>query len=94
MATNLPARSTAVNRSPAAIRLIPHPSASSGASHKVRKKYIRRGTHRSTRQLEEAIKHYVKVNNADPKPFNWSKTADDILASVERFCLRTSNSRL
>src|SRR5664279_2057434 len=56
-------------------------------------RYIRRGTHRSTRQLEDAIKHYVKVNNADPKPFIWSKTADDILASVERFCLRTSNSR-
>jgi hypothetical protein len=35
----------------------------------------------------------VKVNNEHPKPFVWSKTADDILASVERFCLRTSNSR-
>jgi transposase len=56
-------------------------------------RYIRRGTHRSTRQLEEAIKHYVKVNNVDPKPFVWTKTAEDILASVERFCLRTSNSR-
>ena len=56
-------------------------------------KYIRRGTHRSTRQLEQAIRHYIKVNNNDPKPFVWSKTADDILASVERFCLRTSNSR-
>ena len=30
---------------------------------------------------------------ADPKPFVWSKSADDILASIERFCLRTSNSR-
>lgn len=56
-------------------------------------KYIRRGTHRSTRQLEQAIRHYIKVNNDDPKPFVWSKTADDILASIERFCLRTSNSR-
>src|SRR3989441_1229204 len=56
-------------------------------------KYIRRGTHRSTRQLEQAIRHYIKINNDDPKPFVWSKTADDILASVERFCLRTSNSR-
>jgi transposase len=54
--------------------------------------YIRRGTHRSTRQLEQAIRHYIKVNNDDPKPFVWSKTADDILASIERFCLRTSNS--
>jgi transposase len=56
-------------------------------------KYIRRGTHRSTRQLEQAIRHYIKINNNDPKPFVWSKTADDILASLERFCLRTSNSR-
>jgi len=55
--------------------------------------YIRRGTHRSTRQLEQAIRRYLEVHNADPKPFVWSKSADDILASVERFCLRTSNSR-
>jgi transposase len=37
-------------------------------------KYIRRGTHRSTRQLEQAIRHYIKINNSDPKPFVWSKT--------------------
>ena len=55
--------------------------------------YIRRGTHRSTRQLEQAIRNYLDVHNSDPKPFVWSKSADDILASVERFCLRTSNSR-
>lgn len=55
-------------------------------------KYIRRGTHRSTRQLEQAIRHYIDVNNDVPKPFVRSKTADDILASIERFCLRTSNS--
>ena len=54
--------------------------------------YIRRGTHRSTRQLEQAIRQYLDLNNARPKPFVWSKSADDILASVERFCLRTSNS--
>jgi transposase len=55
--------------------------------------YIRRGTHRSTRQLEQAIRHYLELHNTNPKPFVWSKSADDILASVERFCLRTSNSR-
>jgi transposase len=55
--------------------------------------YIRRGTHRSTRQLEQAIRHYIKNNTHDPKPFVWAKTADDILANVEPFCLRTSNSR-
>ena len=56
-------------------------------------KQIRRGTHRSTRQLEDAIRSYLDTYNADPKPFTWTKSADDILASIERFCLRTSNSR-
>ena len=55
-------------------------------------KQIRRGTHRSTRQLEDAIRDYLKRNNADPKPFVWTKSADAILASIERFCLRISNS--
>lgn len=55
-------------------------------------KQIRRGTHRSTRELEQAIRDYLDIHNADPKPFAWTKTADDILASIERFCLRISNS--
>ena len=55
--------------------------------------YIRRGTHSSTRQLEQAIRQYLDLHNANPKPFVWAKSADDILASIERFCLRTSNSR-
>jgi transposase len=54
--------------------------------------YIRRGTHRSTRQLEQAIRQYIQINNTDPRPFSWTKSADDILASVKRFCLRISNS--
>jgi len=55
-------------------------------------KQIRRGTHRSTRELEDAIRAYLKTNNAEPKPFSWTKSADVILASIERFCLRISNS--
>ncbi|MDR0779222.1 MAG: IS630 family transposase, partial [Pseudomonadales bacterium] len=35
---------------------------------------------------------YLEINNANPKPFNWTKSADAILASIERFCLRISNS--
>jgi transposase len=50
---------------------------------------IKRGTHRSTAELERAINAYIKTRNADPKPFRWTKSADDILASVERFCRRT-----
>lgn len=55
-------------------------------------KQIRRGTHRSTRELEQAIRLYLNVYNTNPQPFIWHKSADDILASIERFCLRTSNS--
>jgi hypothetical protein len=53
---------------------------------------IRRGTHRSTRQLEQTIREYLDINNTKPTHFVWSKTAEDILTSVKRFCLRTSNS--
>ena len=53
-------------------------------------KQIRRGSHRSTRELETAIKLYLATYNADPRPFVWVKTADQILASIRRFCLRTS----
>jgi len=55
-------------------------------------KQIRRGVHRSTRQLETAIKNYVAIHNEEPKPFVWSKTADQILESIARYCRRTSNS--
>ena len=55
-------------------------------------KQIRRGVHRSTRALEDAIRSYLSVNNKNPKPFVWTKSADEILASVARFCERTSNS--
>lgn len=54
---------------------------------------IRRGTHRSTLELERAIKHYLRTHNDQPKPFAWTKTADEILDSIRRFCLRTSDSR-
>jgi hypothetical protein len=46
----------------------------------------------STQELEEAICDYIAVNNADPKPFVWTKNADTILGSVARFCQRISNS--
>jgi transposase len=50
---------------------------------------IKRGVFSSVHQLEIAIKTYIEATNADPKPFRWTKTADDILASIQRFCLRT-----
>jgi transposase len=56
-------------------------------------KQIRRGVHRSTRALEAAITQYIAVTNEQPRPFRWTKSADEILASVERFCRRISDSR-
>lgn len=50
---------------------------------------IKRGAHRSIKQLEAAIAAYIDARNAAPKPFRWTKTAEDILASIERFCRRT-----
>jgi transposase len=55
-------------------------------------KQIRRGSHRSTRALEDAIRLYLAAHNADPKPFVWIKSADEILASIARFALRTSET--
>src|SRR5712672_2897943 len=50
---------------------------------------LKRGVFRSVADLEKAIKAYIEATNADPKPFRWTKTANDILASIQRFCLRT-----
>ena len=50
---------------------------------------IKRGIHRSTKELEADILSYIDTVNADPKPFRWTKSADDILAAINRFCLRT-----
>lgn len=52
-------------------------------------KCVRRGSHRSTAALEAAIRSFLDVRNGNPRPFAWTKTADDILASVERFATRT-----
>ena len=49
-------------------------------------KQLRRGVHRSVRALRADIASFIERHNADPKPFRWTKAADDILASIERFC--------
>ena len=53
---------------------------------------LRRGSFRSSYALERAIKGYIAATNAAPKPFVWTKTADEILPSVARFCQRTHDS--
>ncbi len=53
---------------------------------------LRRARFRPTCALEKAIRAYVAANNSTPKPFVWTKTADQILESVAEFCERTSDS--
>jgi transposase len=50
---------------------------------------LRRGSFQSTLELETVITNYIEHNNQQPKPFIWTKTADQILASLARFCQRT-----
>lgn len=49
-------------------------------------KKIRRGVYRSVAALRADIASFIGRQNADPKPFRWTKSVDDILASIERFC--------
>ena len=50
---------------------------------------LRRGSHLDTRELRDAIGGYIDETNEEPRPFIWTKNADQILASVARFCART-----
>ena len=52
-------------------------------------KQVRRGVYRSTAELERAIRDFIDAHNAAPKPFVWTKSADDILAGIARFAHRT-----
>lgn len=56
-------------------------------------KQLRRGAHRSVTQLETAIREFIDAHHADPKPFVWTKTADQILASIARFAQRTADAQ-
>jgi transposase len=56
-------------------------------------KQIKRGSHRSVRELEGAITSYIAKTNDDPKPFVWVKSAEQIIESVGRFCSQIYDSR-
>jgi transposase len=47
---------------------------------------IRRGIYRSVASLRAEIASFIEHHNAHPRPFRWTKSADDILSSIERFC--------
>ena len=54
----------------------------------------RRGVHRSTRQLEKALHGFLDSHNEDPKPFVWTKTADQILDKLRRYCEKANATRV
>jgi hypothetical protein len=51
---------------------------------KITTQRIRRGTFKSVPELVTAIYDYIKHDNADPKPFIWTKTAAEIILKVNR----------
>jgi transposase len=55
-------------------------------------KKLRRGSHRSVRQLNTDIRDWIESWNDNPRPFVWTKTADEILQSIARYCKRINNS--
>jgi len=50
---------------------------------------IKRGSHTSVQELEAAIREFITTHNQQPKPFRWTKSADQILASIARFATST-----
>lgn len=56
-------------------------------------KQLKRASHRNVAELEKAIYEFIDVSNDAPKPFVWTKSADDILMSLGRFCGATLNSQ-
>ncbi len=55
-------------------------------------KWITRGTHRSVRELERSLRQWTVMWNEDPKPFVWTKTADEILEKLAKYCRAISDS--
>jgi transposase len=55
-------------------------------------KWLRRGTHRSVAELERSIQHWIDTWNEHPRPFVWTKTADEILDTIATYCQRINDS--
>jgi hypothetical protein len=55
---------------------------------------IRRGAHQSVQALEADIRSWVDIWNDSPRPFVWTKTAEEIIVSLGRFIQRISACRL
>ena len=52
---------------------------------------LRRSTHRSVTELETDVEAWLHAWNEDPKPFVWTKTADEILDSLAQYCQKLTS---
>jgi transposase/DNA-binding CsgD family transcriptional regulator len=55
-------------------------------------KLLQRGVHTSVHALEADIRAWIETWNQDPRPFVWTKTAEEILSSLPRYCQRISDA--
>jgi transposase len=55
-------------------------------------KKLQRGTHRSVRALNADIRDWIETWNENPRPYVWTKTSDQILDSISRYCTRINGS--
>ena len=56
-------------------------------------KKLQRATHRSVRELNTDIRNWIHIWNDNPRPYVWTKTADQILDTIARYCTRINDSR-
>jgi len=57
-------------------------------------KQIKRGAHRSVHELKTAITSYIDKRNAEPQPFKWVRTADQIFAAIGRYCEKLAPNQI
>ena len=55
-------------------------------------KNLQRATHRTVRELNTGIRNWIAAWNESPRPYVWTKTADQILESIARYCTRINDS--
>jgi transposase len=53
---------------------------------------LRRGVHTSVAVLEREVRAWIETWNQDPKPFAWTKTAEEILESLHKYIARISDA--
>jgi transposase len=93
-------KTAAIGRSPAARRFVLHFTPTGASWLNLVERWfadlttarLRRGAHRSTRQLNADIRAWVEHRNDNPRPFVWAKTAEQILDNLANYCRRINDS--